>query len=86
MCTTIGDSGHLFQKVFRYTFDGIPKNKCLIVLQDHAGWLYLKRRVEKEGLKTPFMSIMEIEMLLNVKLELIEESEIPQKEGGEDNE
>jgi len=66
-----------FVKAFMYASESMPPEKCLYVLQDNSGWLYINQLVKREGLKTPFSSIEEIEIYLKLKLKLLKELKPP---------
>ena len=69
----------LFTKAMFFTSDKRPPTQGFVVFQDRSGWFYLKKLVEREGLKTPFTSIEEIEMFLGEKLTLAQELKFPDK-------
>ncbi len=70
---------HLFVKAMAFTAKGRPKTEGFIILQDNSGWFYVNKLVQKEGLKTPFSSIQEIEMFLNEELTLLHEVDLTLK-------
>lgn len=63
----------IFTKVYWFRSPSLPEGKGFIVLQDKAGFLYLRKLVEREGLATPFSSIQELELALEMQLELVRE-------------
>lgn len=63
----------IFTKAYWFRSPSLPEGKGFIVLQDKAGFLYLRKLVEREGLATPFSSIQELEMSLEMRLELVRE-------------
>jgi len=72
----------VFTKVYWFRSPSLPEGKGFIVFQDRAGFLYLRKLVEREGLATPFSSVQEIEMALEMRLELVREKNYP---GNEDD-
>jgi len=62
-----------FTKIFAFTSDMAPANKVVYVFQDSDDWFWLKKLVEDEGFATPFASIKEIELYLEMPLILKEE-------------
>lgn len=70
------DFSEVFTKIYWFRAPGLPEGKGFIVLQDKAGFFHLKRLVEREGLATPFSSIQELELALEMKLELVRERTI----------
>lgn len=79
------DFSGVFTRIYWYRSPDLPEGKGFIVIQDKAGFLYLRKLVEREGLATPFSSIQELEMALEMRLELVREKAYPAKqdEGGE---
>lgn len=73
-----------FTKIYWFRSPGLPEGKGFIVYQDKAGFFYLRKLVEREGLATPFSSIQELEMALEMRLELVREKALPggMEEGG----
>ena len=72
----------VFTRIYWYRSPGLPEGKGFIVFQDKAGFLYLRKLVEREGLATPFSSIQELEMALDMRLELVREKTYQDGEGG----
>lgn len=74
-----------FTKIYWFRSPGLPEGKGFIVYQDKAGFFYLRKLVEREGMATPFSSIQELEMALEMRLELVREKALPggMEEGGE---
>ncbi|MBE7423130.1 MAG: hypothetical protein HS110_12000 [Zoogloeaceae bacterium] len=74
-----------FIKICWFRSPGLPEGKGFIVYQDKAGFFYLRKLVEREGLATPFSSIQELEMALEMQLELVREKALPGgiEEGGD---
>ncbi len=60
-----------FVELLVFTSDEIPANKVLRVFKDANGFLYLASLVKREGLKTPFSSIEEIELFIGIKLNFL---------------
>lgn len=52
-----------------------PKDKVIHIFEDADGWFWIKKYVEVEGFTTPFSSIEEIEVFLDIKFE--SKKEIP---------
>lgn len=71
----------IFTKIYWFRSPSLPEGKGFIVFQDKAGFLYLRKLVEREGLATPFSSVQEIEMALEMRLELVREENYPENEG-----
>jgi hypothetical protein len=63
------------EKVLTFVTDDNP-GKCMIVLRSHDGWYWIKNLVLAEGFQTPFSSIEEIGVYLNVKNPLVLHSEM----------
>lgn len=63
----------IFTRIYWFRSPSLPEGKGFIVLQDKVGFLYLRKLVEREGLATPFSSIQELEMALEMRLELVRE-------------
>lgn len=74
-----------FIKIYWFRSSGLPEGKGFIVYQDKAGFFYLRKLVEREGLATSFSSIQELEMALEMRLELVREKALPggMEEGGD---
>lgn len=75
----------VFTRIYWFRSPSLPEGKGFIVLQDKAGFFYLRKLVEREGLATPFSSIQELEMALEMRLELVRERAYPadQNKSGE---
>lgn len=71
----------IFTKIYWFRSPSLPEGKGFIVFQDRAGFLHLRKLVEREGLATPFSSIQELEMALEMRLELVREENYPENEG-----
>lgn len=71
----------VFTKAYWFRSPSLPVGKGFIVLQDKTGFLYLRKLVEREGLATPFSSIQELEMALEMRLELVREETYPGNDG-----
>ena len=72
----------IFTRIYWFRSPSLPEGKGFIVFQDRAGFLYLRKLVEREGLATPFSSVQELEMALEMRLELVREENVPGNEGG----
>ncbi len=71
------DYSGVFTRIYWFRSPGRPEGKGFIVFQDKAGFFYLRKLVEREGLATPFSSIQELEMALEMRLELVREKAYP---------
>lgn len=71
----------VFTKIYWFRSPSLPEGKGFIVFQDKAGFLYLRKLVEREGLATPFSSVQEIEMAIEMRLELVREENYLGNEG-----
>lgn len=71
------DYSGVFTRIYWFRSPGLPEGKGFIVFQDKAGFFYLRKLVEREGLGTPFSSIQELEMALEMRLELVREKAYP---------
>lgn len=61
----------------QYSCSQAPKGKCVTVLKTEDNWLWLKALVTREGFKTPFFSLKEIEISQGVsELKLISQKTI----------
>lgn len=74
------DYSGVFTRIYWFRSPGLPEGKGFIVFQDKAGFFYLRKLVEREGLATPFSSIQELEMALEMRLELVREKPYPTAE------
>jgi len=61
------DFSAVFTRIYWFRSPSLPEGKGFIVLQDKAGFFYLRKLVEREGLATPFSSIQELEMALEMR-------------------
>lgn len=50
-----------------------PEDKCIYVFQDSSGFFYLRKLVQQEGLETPFSSIAEIGVYVDMPLTITNE-------------
>ena len=60
-----------FVELLMFSSDDMPRNKVLRVFKDGEGFLYLAALVRKEGPKTSFSSIEEIELFIGIKLKFL---------------
>jgi len=67
------DFSGVFNRIYWFRSPSLPEGNGFIVFQDKAGFFYLRKLVEREGLATPFSSIQELEMALEMRLELVRE-------------
>lgn len=79
------DFSGIFSRIYWLRAPSLPAGKGFIAYQDRAGFFYLRKLVEREGLATPFSSIQELEMALGMRLELVREKALPSgmEEGGD---
>ena len=64
-----------FTKILAFTNSNAPDDYVIYVFKDDDGWFWLKRLVEEEGFSTPFSSVAEIEIYLDMPLTLFEETD-----------
>ena len=74
------DYSGVFTRIYWFRSPNLTEGKGFIVFQDKAGFFYLRKLVEREGLATPFSSIQELEMALEMRLELVREKPYPTDE------
>lgn len=67
------DFSAVFTRIYWFRSPSLPEGRGFIVFEDKAGFFYLRKLVEREGLATPFSSIQELEMALEMRLELVRE-------------
>ena len=60
-------------KILLLESDNTPKGKAIVVFQVDANFYYLKSLVKVEGYRTPFSSIDEIGVYLDMKLTILRE-------------
>ena len=61
------------KKIYACTEKDSAKGKAAYIYEDVDGWFWIKKYVEDEGFKTPFNSIEEIEVFLDIKFEVRKE-------------